>query len=125
MEKIQFKTDGSGWWSNVKKTVTILDMEVEESSWDYQQGEIDFPDFGELMVVFDLDTWNTDTDGLIYTDKRFLKELRAFLNSHGLPGNDVSYSEQGMQGDNYVSLDVGAKFMKAWSNKFNVEWKRD
>lgn len=88
-------------------------------------GEIDFPDFGELKVVFSLETWNTDIDGLIYTDKRFLKELRAFLNKHGLPGKDVDYSAQGMQGDNYVSLNVGTKFMKAWSNKFNIKWERD
>jgi hypothetical protein len=29
-------------------------------------------------------------------------------------GDDVDYSEQGMQGDNYVSFDVGAKFLKSW-----------
>lgn len=122
MQKIQFKTNGKGLWSSVKTSVTIVDMIVDQMSCDYDEGDIDFPDFGELKVVFDLDTWNTDTDGLIYTDPQFIKELRAFLDSHGLPGKDVCYSEQGMQGGNYVSLDVGAKFMRAWSDKFNVEW---
>lgn len=110
MSVIQFKTDGSGYWSAVEKAVTITDMVVDA----------DYTDFGELRVVFDLDTWNTDTDGLIYTDKLFLKELRAFLDYHGLPGSDVTYSEQGMQGVGFVSLDIGRKFIKAWDKKFNI-----
>ena len=52
--------------------------------------------------------------GLIYTDKLFLQELRAYLQTIGFSkaeANDVSYSEQGMQGDAYVSCDVGAAFI--------------
>jgi hypothetical protein len=33
----------------------------------------------------------------------------------------LCYSEQGMQGRNYVSLDVGKEFLDSWSNKFNVK----
>jgi hypothetical protein len=55
---------------------------------------------------------------LIYTDRQFQNELRVFLNQHGLVGADVDYSEQGMQGDDYVSLDVGRKFLKSWEAKF-------
>jgi hypothetical protein len=40
-----------------------------------------------------------------------------FLDEHGLSAN-VTYSEQGMQGDNYVSLDVGANFITSWEAKF-------
>ena len=119
---VQFKTNGKGFWSNTKATVTITDIRCFENSWDYQMGEIEYPDFGELRVYFDNNTWNTDNDGLIYTDKQFLKDLREFLIIHGLPGKDVEYSSQGMQGGDYVSLNVGAKFMKAWTDKFNVEW---
>ena len=54
-------------------------------------------------------------DGLIYTDKDFIAELRMFLAQHGLPGDDVDYSEQGMQGDDYVSLDAGEEFVRAWA----------
>lgn len=107
MSVIQFKTNGTGYWSNAQKTVTILDIFVDAQD----------EDFGEMIVKFDVNTWNTATDGLIYTDKLFLKELRKFLNSHGLPGEDVEYSEQGMQGQNYVSLDVGAKFIQACISK--------
>ena len=52
--------------------------------------------------------------GLIYTDAQFKRELRSFLETQGLDATDVSYSEQGMQGDNYVSLDVGDKFIASW-----------
>jgi hypothetical protein len=34
---------------------------------------------------------------------------------------DLCYSEQGMQGDNYVSLDVGAEFLDSWARKFGVD----
>jgi hypothetical protein len=79
--------------------------------------------FGELRVYFDIDTWDVDKLGLIYTDRQFEKELREFLNQQGLPGKDVSYSEQGMQGDDYVSLDAGTEFYRAWMKKFGIEFK--
>jgi hypothetical protein len=71
-------------------------------------------DFGELCVYFDTEDWDVNTDGLIYTDKQFLQELNAFLLQQGL--TEVGYSEQGMQGDNYVSLDVGAEFIKSFKS---------
>jgi hypothetical protein len=52
--------------------------------------------------------------GLIYTDKQFKRELREYLVSLGFTqaeADDVEYSEQGMQGDSYVSCDVGAVFI--------------
>jgi len=64
-------------------------------------------DFGELRVYFNTATWDVDKDGLIYTDSLFLEELCGLLTSMGIDASDVSYSEQGMQGDNYVSCDVG------------------
>jgi hypothetical protein len=79
--------------------------------------------FGELRVYFDIDTWDVNELGLIYTDGQFMGELRALLKAHGLPGDDVSYSEQGMQGDDYVSCDVGTKFYTAWMKKFGIEFK--
>jgi hypothetical protein len=78
-------------------------------------------DFGELRVYFDTDTWDVNSDGLIYTDRQFERELQEFLNSQGLAGEDVSYSEAGMQGDDYVSCDVGAAFLQSWMAKFGVD----
>jgi hypothetical protein len=78
----------------------------------------DDKDFGELRVYFNTQDWDVNALGLIYTDKLFEQELNAFLVAHGLCA--VSYSEQGMQGDNYVSLDVEGDFIDAWESKFNV-----
>jgi len=70
--------------------------------------------FGELRVYFDTETWDTRDHGLIYTDDQFERELKSFLEALGFDVTDVGYSEQGMQGDNYVSLDVGDKFIASW-----------
>jgi hypothetical protein len=112
MQKVIFNTAGDGYWSNVAKAVTIVDMQLG-----YVSDELDF---GELRVYFDTKTWNVNKDGLIYTDSKFESMLQALLCEHGIDGNDVSYSEQGMQGDNYVSLDVGKKFLASWAKKFDV-----
>jgi hypothetical protein len=112
MKAVTFSTDGSGYWSRVQKTVQIVDMRVPYIN--------DERDFGELRVYFDTKDWDVNTDGLIYTDRQFERELQAFLDAQGLQGRDVSYSEQGMQGDNFVSLDVGKKFLAAWDAKFNT-----
>ena len=118
MSKVIFNTGGDGLWSDVVKAITITEIQLGKGTvW---EGESDDKAFGELRVYFDDKTWDTDWDGLIYTDKQFLKELQEFLNTQGLPGKDVSYSEQGMQGDDYVSLDAGTKFYKAWMAKFGV-----
>lgn len=113
MDKVIFNTNGGGYWSDVAKAVEIVDMQVSYCN--------DEKDFGELRVYFNTATWDVNQDGLIYTDKQFKTELVAFLNTQALAGADVSYSEQGMQGDNYVSLDIGAKFIRAWEAKFGVE----
>ena len=78
----------------------------------------DEQDFGELCVYFNDRHWDVNIDGLIYTDPQFMAELKQFLVAHGLAGTDVSYSEQGMQGDDYVSCDVGAEFIASWRAKF-------
>ena len=105
MQNVVFNTAGDGYWSDVAKQVQIVDMRLGYVS--------DDKDFGELCVYFNTDTWNVEQDGLIYTDKLFIEQLREFLKQHGLT-DDVSYSEQGMQGDNYVSLDCGKKFIDSW-----------
>ncbi len=107
-----FSTSGDGYWSDVAKPVQITDMRVAYVN--------DEKDFGELRVYFNTKFWNVNEDGLIYTDRNFLAELQEFLNSHKLAGADVDYSEQGMQGNNYVSLDVGKAFLDAWDAKFNL-----
>jgi hypothetical protein len=100
-------TDGHGYWSRAQKQVRCTRLSVPYI-------DADTNDFGELRVYFDTTTWDVDQDGLIYTDKKFMRELRDFLNTMGLDGSDVDYSEQGMQGDDYVSCDVRGKFLATW-----------
>jgi hypothetical protein len=110
MQQVIFSTVGDGYWSNVAKPVLVTDMQLGYVS--------DDRDYAELCVYFDTKFWDVSKDGLIYTDSNFIAELNAFLAAHGLPA--ASYSEQGMQGDNYVSLDVEADFVAAWDAKFNT-----
>ena len=114
MTKVIFNTDGKrGLWSNVAKAVEIVDVQV--SYCDEEK------DFGELRVYFNTATWDVNEDGLIYTDNGFKAEMQTFLTAHGLAGADVDYSEQGMQGDDYVSCDIGKKFIASWEAKFGEQ----
>ena len=104
-------TNGTGYWSTTAKAVDVEALDLQYITND--------KDFGELCIHFAVDElgsncWDTATDGLIYTDKLFMRELRAYLQTVGFTeaeANDVNYSEQGMQSDNYVSCDVGAVFI--------------
>jgi len=99
-------TNGNGYWSRTAKAVDVEALDLQYITND--------KDFGELCIHFNTNDWDTKTDGLIYTDKKFMSELRTYLQTVGFTeaeANDVSYSEQGMQSDNYVSCDVGAVFI--------------
>ena len=111
MQAVIFNTDGSGYWSNVAKAVRITDMRLGYVDEDKE--------FAELCVYFNTEDWDVNVDGLIYTDKQFKIDLMQFINEQGLVV-DLCYSEQGMQGDDYVSLDVGADFLRSWEAKFNT-----
>ena len=113
---ITLNTDGRGLWSSKSKPVTVTGIDCIITKMEDEDRL-----FGELMVRFDTVSWNTDKDGLIYTDDLFLQELHTFLKSQGFTveaSDDVSYSEQGMQGDEYVSLDVSSEFCEEWLAKF-------
>ena len=112
MDTVVFSTAGDSLWSNVSKDVEVIDMQLGYVS--------DEGDFGELRVYFDTATWNVNKDGLIYTDTGFYADLQQFVKQQGLVV-DLCYSEQGMQGDNYVSLDVGQEFLDSWARKFGVD----
>jgi hypothetical protein len=104
-------TNGKGYWSNTATAVDITALDLLSINEE--------KDFGELCIHFAVDDfpsncWDVNTMGLIYTDKLFMSELRAYLQTLGFTAAeaaDVEYSEQGMQGDSYVSCDVGEKFI--------------
>lgn len=100
-------TDGSGYWSDVAKDVKIVGYELVYVN--------DEQDFGELRVYFDTKTWDCNEHGLIYTDERFARNINYLFDRLNMDGSDISYSEQGMQGNDYVSFDVGEKFIKSYN----------
>lgn len=101
---VQFdlNTDGSGLWSGEARRVGINHLVVEH----YDEG------YGELRVLYNSD-WDIHQLGLIYTDKLWLKELKNQLAQLGITG-EIHYSEQGMQGEDYVSLDCDAQFCESF-----------
>lgn len=117
--RAKLTTDGRGLWSDVSKTVTMLSLRLV--TWGDSR-------YGELRAYFHRSSWCIGRfhggDGLIYTDERWLREFKRALRSQfGFSEKavrSIDYSEQGMQGDNYVSLDVGANFMTAWENLFDA-----
>ena len=113
---IVLKTSGKGLWSTEAREVVVTDFDigwVSDEDWDDEV-------YGELRVLFDTTSWKVNKHGLIYTDPCFLKELRALLRKMNLKGEDVDYTEQGMQGHNYVSLGFGKKFYRSWQKQFNI-----
>jgi hypothetical protein len=103
-------TVGDGLWSLAQRAITITAIDVPYTN---KEGT-----FGELRIYFDPDTWPTQELGLIYTDGQFMRELRELLDSMGYSGRDVDYSEQGMQGSDYVSCDVGVSFLDSYPSKW-------
>jgi hypothetical protein len=95
-------TEGNGYWSRVvKDSVKIIKLDLNHY-------EDNFEDF-ELRAYFSKKTWNVEKHGLIYTDKLWLTTFKKSLSDLGFSKNSVKsidYSEQGMQGDDYVSMDV-------------------
>ena len=101
------RTDGQGYWSTVaRKSIRINRVTVEDNSGN---GE-----YGELRAYFDTKDWDINVDGLIYSDSTWKRSFISCMATLGFSVQalaNISYTEQGMQGDNYVSMDVGQDFL--------------
>lgn len=111
--RIYFNTSGDGLWSQRRARVLVTDMILADA------------DSGELRVHFDVKTWNVDNDGLIYTDQQWLVELKNYFRVverySARAIDDITYSEQGMQSQDYVSLDVGPEFVREWTLSHDIK----
>ena len=124
---IKANTDGKGLWTEETREVLITGLGIGYSSLVYYPED---PFYGELRAHFishgyTVGSWNVDGHGLIYTDKLWMKEFKKGLRAAGfsiLAVRDVSYSEKGLQGLDYVSLDIGVNFYKSWK-RLNKEEK--
>jgi hypothetical protein len=100
-------TGGQGGWSKLAKEVHVIDVSIENRY--------------ELRVYFDTTTWNVKTDGLIYGDQKFLDGVCINFSLNGFSDvaiDSIDYSEQDMQGDDYVSMDIGKRFRVEWEKKW-------
>lgn len=105
---IQTETDGGGLWSNVAQKVAILGIELS-----YIDHECEYV---AIEAKFAEAEWCVRDKGLIYTDHKWLDTFRAALQTQlNVPqaaAMAVDYSEQGMQGGNFVHLDCGKEFYR-------------
>ena len=126
VKTITATTNGKGWWNDVIRKARITQIEIE-SITDDNADQIDFRDKTQtpaamiIRVYFNPKDWNTEKHGLIYRDKNWLAEFGKGLLKVGLPSEGLYYTEQGMQGDDYVSMSIYkspktiAAFLKAFS----------
>ena len=112
-------TNGKGLWTDEVRKVIINRVDIGYSSLKYYPDE---PFQGELRAYFEphgftVGSWNVEGHGLIFTDKQWMKEFKAGLRALGLSikaVQNVKYGEKEMQGDNYVSMDIGPRFWASW-----------
>lgn len=95
-------TDGRGYWSReYGSIVRIVGLSYRS------HGE---RNYGELIAYFDFKDWNCSRSGLIYTDPLWLKTFEQNLSElAGLTKEELDnleYSEAGMQGGDFVSMDA-------------------
>jgi len=103
------QTKGDGHWSGNTRTVATskIEMEVGDIDASLYWCKVFLP--VHMKVYFPKKSWDTDKHGLIYTDSLWLKDFRKQF-AKQFPSlawvvKKIDYTEQGMQGDNYVSLE--------------------
>ncbi len=105
IKKVKFKpftctTSGDGYWSDVENRKVRVIKITPETIWDK---------YIIFRAYFNTKEWRWKRDGLIYTDSRWLREFQNAFIKLGLPkalAKSIDYTEQGMQGNNYVSLET-------------------
>ena len=106
-------TNGKGYWSTEKRTVGIEKIEIENimnvNDEPIDSDSTDTPKMVYLRVFFTKKDWDVKKHGLIYTDTKWLTQLRKGLVEIGVTAAGLNYTEQGMQGSDFVSLCVYKK----------------
>jgi len=109
----ELHTSGRGLWSSQKAAVQTTKLELWVEEWDEDEDPTCY-----LRLYFNTASFRISQSGFIYTDPKFLRELNMALRENDLPS--VDYTEQGMQGRNYVSLCANNDhaFLEAWTAQF-------
>tara|TARA_R110002051_G_C8364928_1_gene442514 strand:+ start:171 stop:527 length:357 start_codon:yes stop_codon:yes gene_type:complete len=101
-------TTGTGYWTAAKDekvtgymTFTLLESDGETFG-------------GNAQFHFNKEDWDVHELGLIYTDEGFLDDVYTTLEQSGFKNilDHINYSEQGMQGDDYVDFDASIELVK-------------
>lgn len=87
-----FGKDSDGYWgkSDSEAEFTITKIEV---NYDIEEN------YGDVNIY--LASYYASKYGLIYTDKKFEEDIHKLIKDSGF---SLDYSEQGMQGNNYVNM---------------------
>lgn len=68
----------------------------------------------EFRVFFDMDTWDSQKDGLIHGDRWFIRGIIDYFQSvlqFDIDGTDIKYGTKANQGLNFVAFDVSQRFV--------------
>ena len=113
VKSITATTNGKGFWSSEKRDVNIKSIEIDsitdDNGEEIEVGGNRTPAMMYLRVYFNRKDWNVEKHGLIYTDEKWIAQLRKGLREIGVTATGLEYTEQGMQGDDYVSLSIYKK----------------
>ena len=104
-----FRTLGDGYWSNTQTTVKVHGISMFVGLQDDGEGYWGDGDLGILHEDGAGLSWDSQTQGLIYTDSGFMEGVRTWLIKQGWDVKAVEhmdYSEQGMQDVGRVSCDA-------------------
>jgi hypothetical protein len=135
-------TDGDGFWSTVKKGVKVnyvnllMTKDVEEEEWNGGlSGTISYDGSGKDGTWYDGSDVDSrlinkikneqDSDGMIYGNTAFINNTFKYMVEHCDFDMDLEkylwfdYSEQGMQDDENVNLDVELD-VDFWQHVFNL-----
>ena len=99
-------TNGKGYHTYQVKKVRITEIRI--SRYVRSENVRDKP-LLQMEVYFNTKDWNTKKDDLIYGDEKWISELRKGLQSIGFVATGLDYTEQGMQEDDFVSVETSNK----------------
>ena len=116
-------TNGKGYYTDQAKKVRITEIRI--SRYMRSKNVRDKP-LLQMEVYFNTKDWNTKKDDLIYGDEKWISELRKGLQSIGFVATGLDYTEQGMQEDDFVSVETSNKaavesFLSILVNKNEIE----
>lgn len=103
--------DGEGYWSNYEALAEAGISEITVRPEIVARALDDSSLYIDLNCYFDPEVFNTDTYGLVYGDPTFERAMSNHIKAAlGLTGEDVhfQYTEQGMQGDDMISMEASA-----------------